>query len=87
MGCVPSVNLLIDRRQSFGFVNERLGLGIAGFGGEQSQRRQADVRLQRFPGLMAYRACRTSWMMLFDFSCGDKAISSEAAASTIQNAG
>jgi hypothetical protein len=32
--CVPSVNPLVDGRQSFGFVDERLGLGIAGFGGE-----------------------------------------------------
>jgi hypothetical protein len=57
---VPCVHLLVDGRQGFGFVDKRLGLGVAGLGGEQRQRRQADIRLQRFPGLMAYRACRTS---------------------------
>jgi hypothetical protein len=83
---VPSVHLLIDGRERFLLGNELLGFGVAGPSAEQGQRDWADVRLQRFPGLIAYSACRTSWMMLFDFS-GDKAISSEAAASTIQNAG
>ena len=50
---VPGVFGRIERRQGFGFVDERLGLGVAGLGGEQSQRRQANVWLQRFPGLMA----------------------------------
>jgi hypothetical protein len=57
---VPSVYLLIDGRQGFLLGDKRLGLGVAGLGGKQSQRRQADVRLQRFPGLIAYRAWRTS---------------------------
>ena len=83
---VPGVYLLVDGRQGFGLIDELLGLGVAGFGGEQSQRRQADVRLQRFPGLMAYRACRRSWMMLFDFSL-DMPISSLTAAKTTQKAG
>ena len=54
--CVKGVHLLVDGRQGFRLIDERLGLGVAGLGGEQSQRGQADVRLQRFPGLMAYRA-------------------------------
>ena len=41
---------------------------------------------QRFPGLIAYRACSTNWMMLLDLS-GDKAINSLNAAITIQVAG
>ena len=80
---VKGVHLLIDGRKGLGLIDECLGLGVAGFGGEQSQRRQADVRLQRFPGLMAYRACSTSCTMLFDFS-GDNAINSLSAAITIQ---
>jgi hypothetical protein len=84
---VPCVHLLVDGRERFLLGNELLGFGVAGPSAEQGQRDWADVRLQCFPGLIAYRACRRSWMMLFDFSCGDKAISSEAAASTIQNAG
>jgi hypothetical protein len=83
---VPSVYLLVDGRQGFGLIDELLGLGVAGFGGEQSQRRQADVRLQCFPGLIAYRACRRSWMMLLDLNF-DMPISSETAATTIQKAG
>jgi hypothetical protein len=51
--CVPGVFGRIERRQGFGFVDKRLSLSVAGLGGEQSQRRQADIRLQRFPGLMA----------------------------------
>jgi hypothetical protein len=50
---VPSVHLLIDGRQSLRLIDERLNLGVAGLGGEQGQRDWADVRLQRFPGLMA----------------------------------
>jgi hypothetical protein len=80
---VPSVNLLVDGRKSFGFINKPLNFGITGLGGEQRQRGQADVRLQCFPGLMAYRACSTSCTMLFDFS-GDNAINSLSAAITIQ---
>ena len=80
---MPSVHLLVDGRKGFLFGDKRLGLGVAGLGGEQSQRRQADVRLQCFPGLMAYRACSTSCTMLFDFS-GDNAINSLSAAITIQ---
>jgi hypothetical protein len=57
---VPGVHLLVDGRNGFLLGDKRLSLGVAGLGGEQSQRRQADIRLQRFPGLMAYRACRTS---------------------------
>ena len=53
---VESVHLLVDGRQGLSLIDERLGLGVVGLGGEQGQRRQADVRLQRFPGLMAYRA-------------------------------
>jgi len=83
---VPGVHLFVDGRNGLGFSNYLFGLGVAGFGGEQSQRRQADVRLQRFPGLMAYRACRRSWMMLFDFSL-DMPISSLTAAKTTQKAG
>ena len=83
---VPIVYLLIDGRKRFSLVDERLGLSVAGLGGEQGQREQIDVRLQRFPGLIAYKACSTNWMMLLDLS-GDKAINSLAAASTIQNAG
>ena len=54
---VPGVHLLIDGRQSFGFVDECLGLSVAGLGGEQGHHWRAasrrDIRLQRFPGLMA----------------------------------
>ena len=50
----------IDGRKRFGFVDKPLDLGVAGLGGEQGQRDWADIRLQRFPGLIAYRACRTS---------------------------
>ncbi len=84
--CVPGVHLLVYGRKRFGLVDKRLGLGVAGLGGEQSQRGQADVRLQRFPGLIAYKACSTNWMMLLDLS-GDKAINSLSAAITIQVAG
>ena len=84
--CVPGVHLLVDRRQGLGFVDKLLSFSVTWLGGEQGQRGQADVRLQRFPGLIAYKACNTSWMMLLDLS-GDKAINSLAAASTIQNAG
>ena len=88
---VPSVFGRIERRQGFGFVDERLGLGVTLLGGEQGHHWRAaarrDVWLQRFPGLMAYRAWNRSWMMLLAFSFGANAISSEAAASTIQKAG
>ena len=86
MRCVPGVHLLVDRRQGFGFVDELLNVSVTWPGGEQGQRGQADVRLQRFPGLIAYKACNTNWMMLLDLS-GDKAISSLSAAITIQVAG
>ena len=81
---VPSVFGRIDGRQGFLLGDKRLSLGVARLGCEQSQRGQADIRLQRFPGLMAYRACRTSCTILFDFS-GDNAINSLIAAITIQN--
>ena len=84
--CVPGVHLLVDRRQGFGFVDELLNVSVTWPGGEQGQRGQADVRLQRFPGLIAYKACNTNWMMLLDLS-GDKAINSLSAAITIQVAG
>ena len=83
---VKGVHLLVDGRKGLGLIDELLGLGITGLGGEQRQRGQADVRLQCFPGLIAYRACRRSWMMLFDFSL-DMPISSLTAAKTTQNAG
>ena len=52
--CVPSIFGCIERRQGFGFVDERLSLGVAAFGGEQGHHRQPDIgALQRFPGLMA----------------------------------
>ena len=57
---VKGVHLLVDGRQGCGLGNELLGLGAAGLGGEQGQRDWADIRLQRFPGLIAYRACRIS---------------------------
>ena len=50
---VPGVFGRIERRQGFPLGDKRLSLGVAGLGGKQSQRRQADVRLQRFPGLIA----------------------------------
>ena len=50
---VPGVFGRIERRQGFLLGDKRLGLGVSWLGGKQSQRRQADVRLQRFPGLMA----------------------------------
>ena len=78
------LDLGINGRQGLGFVDEPLGLGVPWLGGEQRQRGQADVRLQRFPGLMAYRACRTSCTKLFDFS-GLKATISLSAATMIQN--
>jgi hypothetical protein len=84
--CVPSVHLLIDGRERFLLGNELLGFGVAGPSAEQGQRDWADVRLQCFPGLMAYRACRISCTILFDFSF-DIPISSDAAAKTTQNAG
>ena len=84
--CVATVHLLVYGSKRFILVDERLGLGVAGLGGEQGQRGQAEVRLQRFPGLIAYKACRISCTILFDFS-GDKAINSLSAAITIQVAG
>ena len=78
---VKGVLRCINGRKRFGFVDEPLSLGVAGLGGKH---RDLDVRLQRFPGLMAYRACSTSCTMLFDFS-GDNAINSLSAAITIQN--
>ena len=84
---VESVHLLIDGRNGFGFVDERFGLGVAGLGGEQGQRDWADIRLQRFPGLIAYSACNTSCMIEFAFSFGESASNSEIAATTIQKAG
>ena len=42
---VPCVFGGIERRKGLGLIDECLGLGVAGFGGEQSQRRQADIRL------------------------------------------
>ena len=45
--CVPGVYLLIDRRQGIGFVDELLSFSVTWLGGEQGQRGQADVRLQR----------------------------------------
>ena len=80
---VPGVLGCIEGRKGLGLIDERLGLGVAGLGGEQGQRGWADVRLQRFPGLMAYRACNRSCTMLFDLS-GDSAINSLSAAITIQ---
>jgi hypothetical protein len=32
--CVPGVHLLVDGRQSFGFVDEGLGFGLSWPGGE-----------------------------------------------------
>ena len=84
--CVPGVHLLIDGRQGFCFVDKLLGLSVAGLGGKQGQCGRADVRLQRFPGLSAYSAWKISCTIEFDFS-GDRPISSDAAASTIQKAG
>jgi hypothetical protein len=86
---VPGVYLLVDGRQGFSFIDKLLSLGVTRFGGEQRDNCRAtrcDVRLQCFPGLSEYRALNTSWMMLLLLS-DDKPISSEAAASTIQNAG
>ena len=86
---VPGVHLLVDGRQGFSFIDKLLSFGVTGFGGEQRDYCRAsrrDVRLQCFPGLREYRALNTSWMMLLLLS-DDKPISSEAAASTIQNAG
>jgi hypothetical protein len=74
----------IERRKGLSLVDKLLGLGVSGLGSEQSQRGQANVRLQRFPGLMAYRACSTSCTRLFDFS-GLKAMISLIAATMIQN--
>jgi len=82
--CVPGVFGRIERRQGFLLGDKRLGLGITWLGAEQSQRGQADIRLQRFPGLIAYRACNTSCTRLFDLS-GLKAMISLIAATMIQN--
>jgi len=84
--CVPGVFGGIKGRKCFLLIDERLSLGVPWLGGEQSQRGQADIGLQRFPGLIAYRACITSWTMLLLFK-GESPISSDAAASTIQKAG
>ena len=84
--CVPGVLLLVDRRQGFGFVDKLLSFSVTWLGGEQGQRGQADVRLQRFPGLIAYSAWSTSCTMLLDLS-GESAINSLSAAITIQVAG
>ena len=86
---VPGVHLLVNGRQGFVLIDELLGLGVTRFGGEQRDycgATRRDVWLQRFPGLMAYRACSTSWMMLLDLSL-DIPISSLTAAKTTQNAG
>ena len=57
---VPGVLGCIEGCKRFRLIDERLGLGVAGLGGEQGHHWRAaarrDVWLQRFPGLMAYRA-------------------------------
>ena len=53
---VPGVFGGIERRKGLSLIDECLGLGVAGLGGKQGQCGWADVRLQFFPGLMAYRA-------------------------------
>ena len=50
---VPGVYLLVDGRQGFLLIDELLGVGVPWPGGEQGHHRKANVRLQRFPGLMA----------------------------------
>ena len=81
---VPGVYLLVDGCQGFGFVDKRLSLGVAGLGGEQSQRGQANVGPQRFPGLMAYRARNRSCTIELLLS-PLKAMISLRAATMIQN--
>jgi hypothetical protein len=81
---VPSVHLFVDGRQGLGFSDYPLGLGVPGPGGEQGQRNWADVRLQPFPGLMAYRACNRSCTIELLLS-GLKATISLIAATMIQN--
>jgi len=53
LGNMERLDLGINGRQGFGFVDKRLRLGVAGLGGEQGQRYRRNVGLQRFPGLMA----------------------------------
>ena len=81
---VPLRHLLIKGRQGFLLIDELLGLSVPWPGGEQRHHRKVNVWPQRFPGLMAYRACKTSCTKLFDLS-GLKAINSLSAAITIQN--
>lgn len=57
---VECVHLLVDGRQGCGLGNELFGLGVTGSGGEQRHHRKVNVWPQRFPGLMAYRAWKTS---------------------------
>jgi hypothetical protein len=54
---VPGVLGCIKRRNSFRFVDEPFGLGVAGLGSEYRYFDAVDASIgQRFPGLMAYRA-------------------------------
>ena len=82
--CVPGVFGCIEGRKGFRLIDERFGLGVAGLGGEQSQRGQANVGPQRFPGLMAYRARNRSCTIELLLS-GLKAMISLSAATMIQN--
>jgi hypothetical protein len=53
---VPGVHLLVNGRERFSFVDELLSLSVTRFRGEQRDycgTTRRDVRLQRFPGLMA----------------------------------
>jgi hypothetical protein len=52
---VPSVHLLVDGRERFLLIDELLGLGVAGLG-VNSVTLMGRCGIQRFPGLMAYRA-------------------------------
>ena len=83
---MKGVHLFVDGRDGLGFIDEPLDFCVTGPGAEHRDRNRANVWPQSFPGLIAYRACRISCTTELLFS-GDKAISSEAAASTIQNAG
>ena len=51
--CVPGVHLLVDGCQGFLLGDECFGVSVPWPGGEQCHHRKANVRLQRFPGLMA----------------------------------
>ena len=81
---VPGLFCCVKGRQGLGFSDDLFGFSVPGPGSEQGHHQGANVRLQRFPGLMAYRACSKSCTIELLLS-GLKAMISLIAATMIQN--